>query len=453
MKKTLFPLCLLPLHLLAQDPGNLSPYATDSFMGGHGFVPKRTEVEPRISRDDHEILEQARELSKNELPAAVQLLQNKISGDPHCSSVFDFALATLLFQQNRHSQAIRSYLATLEKTPNFLRARRNLAYVQIQQQAFADAAKNLAKALNLGDASADTYGMLGYCHLMQGNHSSAENAYRFALVRDPGNTAIQNGLVRCLEATGRHEEAIALLDELIYQNPGDSAYWLTQVNALNQTGEHRRAIANIELLRRTGKATGPSLLLLGDLYLNIDLPSRAHEAYSAALEIQGNLPPGHFIRAATQLANQNAYELAAQYANTIQTHYGSLLEKEDRQRFLRLRARLALHSEQYTQAVQHLDNLLKESPLDGAALLLLGRTHAKLQDTTRAAIAFERAAKTESHAADALLEHARMLVNQKDYRAGLKLLRQAQQTEPRSYVEAYLLAVEKAAQSQRGLDL
>ncbi len=451
MKKLLLP--FLPLLATAQSPENFTPYATDSFLGDYGFVPNRTEVEPRISRDDYSILEQARELSKNELPAAIQLLQTKVSGDPLCSSVFNFSLATLLYQQNRPTEAIRQYKATLDKTPNFLRARRNLAYVQIHQEAYAEAAINLSKSLNLGDASADTYGMLGYCQLMEGNHSSAENAYRFALVRDPGNTAIQNGLVRCLEAMGRHKEVISLLDELIYKNPGDTAYWLTQVNSLNQTGEHRRAIANIEMLRRTGKASGPSLLVLGDLYLNLELPTRAHEAYSAAMETQGNLPPGHFIRAAIQLANQNAYELAIQYANTIQIHYGTLLEKEDRLRFLHLRARLALQAEQYTQAVQYLENLLQDSPLDGAALLLLGKTYARLEDPIRAAIAFERAAKTNSHAPDALLEHARMLVNLEDYQAGLQLLRQAQQIQPRSHVEAYLLAVEKAAQSQRSLDL
>ena len=66
---------------------------------------------------------------------------------------------------------------------------------------------------------------------MQGKYSSAENAYRFALVRDPENKAIRNGLVRCLEAMGRNKETVALLDELIRDHPDDPAYWLTQVNS------------------------------------------------------------------------------------------------------------------------------------------------------------------------------------------------------------------------------
>ena len=438
--------------LAAQTDLQLSPYTIDEFYGSHGFIPDRTEVEPRISREDHETLEQVRTISKTEPPAAIELLLNKISGDPHCSSVFDFALATLLYQQNQPDEAIRNYQKTLSKTPNFLRARRNLAYVQIQQQAYSQAAQNLAKSLNLGDASPDTYGMLGYCHLLQGKYSSAENAYRFALVRDPENVAIQNGLVRCLEAMGRYEETISLLDELLHKNPTDPAYWLTQVNSFNQLGQYRKAIANIEVLRRMGKATEPSLLLLGDLYLNVELPTRAHEAYASALQLKGNLPPSHFIRAATQLANQNSFHLALTYANQIQARYGNLLEKEDQIRFLNLRARLHLHQKQYPEAAQLLETLVKSDPLNGEALLLLGRCYTNLQQFTKAAIAFERAAKSQTHAADALVEHARMHVNRNQYQEALKLLRQAQDIEPRSYVETYLRAVEKAAQSQRGLE-
>ena len=132
-------------------------------------------------------------------------------------------------------------------------------------------------------------------------------------IRDPENKAIRNGLVRCLEAMGRNKETVALLDELIRDHPDDPAYWLTQVNSLNQLGEHRKAVANLEILHRTRKATAPALLLLGDLYLNLELPTRAFIAYKAALDLEGNLPPGHYIRAATHLADQKAHEEADKF--------------------------------------------------------------------------------------------------------------------------------------------
>jgi tetratricopeptide (TPR) repeat protein len=391
----LLPLLILALPVIAQSD-NLAPYNTNSFFGDLGFIPSRTEVEPKIGREDYDILEQARVLSKSEPSAAIELLSNKISGDPRCSSVYDFALATLLYQQNRSEDAIVSYHNTLKKDPNFLRAVRNLAYVLIQQQSYAHAIVQLSKALSLGDASSDAYGMLGYCHLMLGNHSSAENAYRFAMVRDPENLAIQNGLIRCLEAMGRYEETVGLLDELIRKNPTDPAYWLTQVNSLNQLGQHRRAIANIEILRRMNKASEPALLLLGDLYLNMELPKLAEDAYSAALQLKGNLSPRHFIRAASQLANQNAYDLAIAYANQIQARYGDIMEKEDELRFLNLRARLFLYVKQYAQSAQILEKLIQQDPLNGEALILLGRSYTELQNFPRASIAFERAARTPS---------------------------------------------------------
>ena len=66
----------------------------------------------------------------------------------------------------------------------------------------------------------------------------------------------------------------------------------TQVNSLNQLGEHRKAVANLEILHRTGL---PPAYLLGDLY-NLELPARAFIAYKAALDLEGNLPPSHYIQ-------------------------------------------------------------------------------------------------------------------------------------------------------------
>ena len=447
----LLTLCLISFTLTAQERDRFSPYTIDTFMGEFGFIPRRTEAEPRITNEDNDLLIQVKKLAATETPAAIQLLENKLNGDPGCSAVFNFALATLQFQQGQLEASVLHYGGALKKYPSFLRARKNLAYVLIQKNDFRSAAESLAKSLSLGDADGVTYGMLGYCHLMQGRYSSAENAYRFALVRDPENKAIRNGLVRCLEAMGRYEETIALLDELIRDNPTDPAYWLTQVNSLNQIGEYRKAVANLEILLRTNRATGPSLLLLGDLYLNLELPSRAYGAYKAAFNLKGSLPPSRYIRAATHLANQKALEEATRFANDIQKKYGGILEGPDQLKFLNLRARLHLQNNETEQAVKILKALVEKDPHNGEALILLGLTHLELQDSDRAAIAFERAARTETHAADALLEHARMLVGQSKYAEAVKLLRQAQEIRPRNYVEDYLQAVEHAAQSHRSL--
>jgi tetratricopeptide (TPR) repeat protein len=445
-------LLLTVLILPAQEQNRYSPYTIDVYMGDFGFVPLRTEVEPKISSDDNKLLIQVKKLAVAEQPAAIQLLSNKLQGDPDCNAVFDFALATLQFQQGRLESSVQHYLGALKKYPSFLRARKNLAYVLIQKNDFGAASVSLAKSLELGDADGATYGMLGYCHLMQGRYSSAENAYRFALVRDPENKAVRNGLVRCLEAMGRFEETIAVLDELIRENPTDPAYWLTQVNSLNQLGEHRKAVANLEILRRMNQATGPALLLLGDLYLNLELPVRAYGAYKTALDLEGNLPPAHYIRAATHLTNQKAIEEAVVFTAEIQKKYGDLLEGADKLNFLNLRARLHLRKDEPVKATEILQTLVEQDPHNGEALILLGKTYRNIKNFDRAAIAFERAARTESHTVDALIEHARMLVEDSKYQAAAQLLRQAQEIHSRNDVDAYLQAVERAARSQSTLN-
>ena len=241
---------------------------------------------------------------------------------------------------------------------------------------------------------------------------------------------------------------------MILENPAEQAYWLTQVNSLNQVGQEHRAIANLEILRRMNRATGPSLLLLGDRYLNLELPDRAYGAYESALDLDGNLPPSHYIRAANHLATQNATEAASRFAKQIQEKYGDLLEGVDKLQFLKLRARLFLHKKDYSSAVTMLETLVEKDPLDGEALLLLGRTHWAMQDTIRAGVAFERAARTgdQDLASNALVEHARMLAEGVKFNEAVQLLRRAQQIKPRNNVGAYLRAIEMASKSQRTLE-
>ena len=61
----------------------------------------------------------------------------------------------------------------------------------------------------------------------------------------------------------------------------------------------------------------PPYWLLGDLY-RLELPTRAFIAYEAALDLEGNLPPSHYIRAAAHLADQKAHEEADKFTAAIQ---------------------------------------------------------------------------------------------------------------------------------------
>ncbi|MBT5381089.1 MAG: hypothetical protein HOL08_18725, partial [Opitutae bacterium] len=81
-------LLLTVLILPAQEQNRYSPYTIDVYMGDFGFVPLRTEVEPKISSDDNKLLIQVKKLAVTEQPAAIQLLTNKLQGDPDCNAVF-----------------------------------------------------------------------------------------------------------------------------------------------------------------------------------------------------------------------------------------------------------------------------------------------------------------------------------------------------------------------------
>ena len=123
-----FFLCLLALP--AQDSSRYSPYTLDSFMGEYGFVPRRTEAEPRITSEENELLIQVKKLSVDELPAAIQLLQNKIQGDPAC--VRFLILPWLLFSFNAVSMMhplLITKLRSKSSQPSSVPGRTSLSYI------------------------------------------------------------------------------------------------------------------------------------------------------------------------------------------------------------------------------------------------------------------------------------------------------------------------------------
>ena len=87
-------------------------------------------------------------------------------------------------------------------------------------------------------------------------------------------------------------------------------------------------------------------------------------------------------------------------------------------------------------------------PLDGEALILLGRRSSRTEDFEKAIFYFERAAAIEKYEADAKIQHAQLLVQQGKYNEALPLLRRAQQISHRQNVQEYLEQVERFAKSR-----
>lgn len=432
-----------PLPSLTQDFWN-DPAFIRGFMGDYGF---RSEVEPRIDKSEQFILREVVAKAENQLEDATVYLEGKITSKT--SAALDFALGTMYYQLGRLTRSEQTYEQALKKFPSFLRARKNLGFVQLSLGKLMDASKNIAKAISLGEADGVSYVALGYCHLSLGRIVSAENAYRMGILLHPESIDARNGLVNCLLSTNRYAEALALLDELLESKPNDLFCHKARASALQGLGREKEAVVALETLRRMNRLDASGTLSLGDLYHNLGLYEHSLSSYQQALAKKEKLSLPRYARAAKVLINRGSYAAGFKYLEEIQKFFGEGYSDSDEHQIRMLQAEVRIATGKRKDAAAILEELIQKQPLDGNALLLSAKLATEELDFAKAALRFERAAKLPDFEVQSLVEHARMLVNSKEYQQAADLLERAQTLSPQPRVARYLKAVNNLNLSSR----
>jgi tetratricopeptide (TPR) repeat protein len=414
------------------------------FLGTYGVMSDR---EPKITPEEQKLFTSLVPLIRSDKPAAIALLQRGINAES--SAALDFTLANLQLELGNFDAAIAAYAAAIRKFPDFLRAHKNAGLAYVQKGLLDEAITAYTRALELGGEDGNVYGVLGYCHLIKANYFSAEAAYRKALLFAPSNLDWKLGIARCLLAQQEYHQAASLFEELIQQNPDNLDYWLHQANAFIGRGESLRAARNYEIIRRMGKADARVLNNLGDIYLSQDLLDLASESYLDSLATDPQQDIARPLREAEMLSSRGATELANGLLDRIQTVYRLTMTDADKLRFTRLRAKVAMALGQDQFAVTNLEDLIRQDPMDGEALILLASFYGRNGEGEKAELFYERAAQIKQHEVNALIEHAKYLVSLSQYEKATPLLQQAQNIRPRENVARYLDQVERLARVYR----
>ena len=134
--------------------------------------------------------------------------------------------------------------------------------------------------------------------------------------------------------------------------------------------------------------------------------------------------------------------------NRIDELYGDRIGEDERKSLLRLRAQIALAEGAGDEEARILEEIVALDPLDGEALILLGRHSERNEETEQAIFYYERAANIEATEADAKIRHGQLLVRNGKYVEALPLLRSAQQINYRENIQDYLVQVERLAKGR-----
>jgi tetratricopeptide (TPR) repeat protein len=416
------------------------------FLGSYGM---QAEVEPRVTTVEQTELEKIAALmaQKGGLEKARAYLSPLVK--PANTAVFDFTLGSVYFQQEQLHAAAQWYAKAVAKFPSFLRAHKNLGVVRVRLGEYGPAVESLTRAIELGAKDGVTFGLLGYAFLMTEQATSAETAYREAILLQPVVPDWKMGLARCLFKLRKYEEAAALCAELIARQPGRAELWLLQANAFLGMKDTLKAAENYEYLDLQGLATPQSLNALGDIYVSEGLIDLASDTYLRAIDKDPEVAPTRILQKVEVLVSRGAYPAAERLTQRLKVLPGERFSPDERKRQLKLEARIAAaRGPANAEAAQILEAIVQLDPMDGEALILLGQHHAALGNLEKATFLFERAAGIGPHEAEASLRHAQCLVRAGKYSQAIPLLKRTQELRPREDVGRYLEQVERVARAR-----
>jgi len=398
-----------------------------------------TNREPDVSAEENALYERAHQLAATKPEAAVTLLEGivaKPKDQEPASPAFDLLLGNLYYAVGQTAKAEASYLRAVERYPAFLRAWTNLGVLYYAQGNYAKAIPCLARAVALGDRESTTFGMTALCLENTGDAVGAELAFVQALALDPGNVGWMDGLVRVFMRAKQYSRAEVMIRNLIKERPTESRYWLIYADIMVATDRKLEAIALLEQTLATGIAGREELAELAGLYADENLVPEAVRTY------------GKIDVTAKALGERRTLQLVRILMATSDWPKAQALLDEfgkaggaGQETFLRIQADLFAGQKKWSDARKVFDALLRLNPMDGGALVGLGRAYLGEGDEIHAILAFEAAVQTKEGVHQASLALANLELKHRHYERSVSHLEKALSIEKNEEMEDLLARV------------
>ena len=262
-----------------------------------------------------------------------------------------------------------------------------------------------------------------------------------ALSGDPSNTFWKEGLLEICIDGKQYTRAESLVKNLIKERPSDTRYWLTYANILLAEGRKLEATILLETAAGTGVANTEILTTLGDLYAEQNLVPKAAEIYRKTLADSGV--------GEKKLLHYTEVLIAAGRLEDAERVLGKLGPEDSGQGgvdVLQTRADLLAAEKKWPEERRVLDGLLKIAPMDGEALISLGRAYNAEDNVPRATLAFEAAYEIKGSTYVASLELANIEIKRTGTLAkSVEYLQKALSIEKTDAVQDFLVRIKTLA--------
>jgi tetratricopeptide (TPR) repeat protein len=411
------------------------PYTTIADEAQRKLDPKRIinesasflkEREPDLTAEENALYEKASDLLAGKPDLALSLLEgigakSGPGASAPASPAFDLLLGNVYYSLGAIEKAEARYLSAVNRYPSFLRAWTNLGVLYYTQSQFKKAIPCLMKAVTLGDRASTTSGMMGFCLENTGDPIGAEVAYIQALAGDPGNVSWMEGLLRVYLADKQYARAEVMVRNLIKVNPSEPKYWLTYSKIMVATDRKLEAIALLEQTLSTGIAGEAERAELAGLYADEQLIPEAAQTYGGIKVTTQVLGPQNTLQLLRTLIASSEWDKAQALLNEIEPTFVA----GGREEVLQVKADLFSARKQWGAAKDTLHELLRLAPMNGKALVSLGRVYTAEGDTVHATLAFEAAVQTREGVFSASVELATIELKNRHYEKSASYLEKA----------------------------
>ncbi len=264
------------------------------------------------------------------------------------------------------------------------------------------------------------------------NPQEALEAYEKALICDPQADYIARKIPVLLLRMGRGKEAVAWLKRYLDDNPREAGSRMLLAKILIRRGRYDEAAEQYRVVHKQHPKQDAALLLLSELYRNINKPVAARKALQEILDVNSRSYPAHVLLARLYLGLKQYDDALAEYDKALKINWSEDLLLEI--------SKVYLLEKHYGAAITTYRKIIEKDPKNEKAHIALVNVYL-LQHKDQAALAeLNRLKAITLHPEQVDLTIARLYARLKEYDKSIRILRDSlrRNNMPRA---RYLLAI------------
>lgn len=414
------------------------------FLGRYGV---NGFTEPQMDIENYNIYEGTIALIEDK-EKAIEYLKYGISemekNGLEASPSLHFTLGSIYDELGKKDLAIEQYITSVKKHPNFLRAYANLGFALMEINEQEKALPVLLKTVELGANESQIHGLIGRIYTDKKLYESALSSFRSAIVFKPENNNARFGIIQCLIALGRYEDAIPVIDEALAFDRNNVDHWHNRAGLLMRLNRIDEAIVDLQTAHHLGGESYTSLLDLSALYFQKELYKDSINCLLNTIPLAKNQAElERILGYANSLVSANQLDGAIAILQKVEHKSNVLNVPMDTYLINKIEAKNALAKHDFAETIRFIAPLIEQTPLDGTLYLMKAKALLGLQEKEEAILSYQIAATINTSAFQANYELARLMLSDGEMDKALTFLRTAYSKKPSDALRDHIRTIEE----------